>query len=54
MKVGDLVRWCGSDRTGVSLGIINKYSVEWVLVRWSDGAETLTSKEILEVVDEGG
>ena len=52
MKKGTKVKW--NDRTGTSLGKVHRYSVDWILVEWDDGTRTLTSKEVLDEIDEGG
>ncbi len=47
MKKGIKVKW--NDRIGTSLGVVNRYSVDWIMVEWNDGPITLTSPRVLEV-----
>ena len=50
MKKGVKVSYLG--KTGVSLGMIEKFGVEWVLVECPDGSRTLVREENLEVINE--
>ena len=40
------------ERTGVSLGMIEKFGVEWVAVEYPDGSKALVREENLEIICE--
>ena len=55
MKVGDKVKFiCNKSdpETGTSLGYVTRFGVEWVLVRWNDGARSIVLESALEVINE--
>jgi|GEM_PF-4609646 len=51
MKKGVKVSFKGT--VGISLGPIERYGVEWILVEYSNGTTALVLQKCLEVVGEG-
>ena len=50
MKKGIKVLYLG--KAGVSLGLVKRFSVEWVLVEYPDGSRAYVREDKLEVINE--
>ncbi len=49
MEKGTKVLYLG--KTGVSLGLVKRFGVEWVLIECPDGSRAYVREDKLEVID---